>query len=124
MTRSDATAFLNTWEDMGRKVFAYHQALLPTEYLVIIKTDGKYETINGSTARLPIMDHTDMLIKLSTGALTFKHASYSGDDQLHMKTGSCTCGAWATRDPDCHAHYCDKKDYRILRGNYGGYYDD
>ena len=125
MTKSDLELFLNEFPVPGRKVFVYKQEFIPDHYVTIeknfktdkqgglIKTEDETEflyqyKINEaeSTYIIPNFDNDLFFKLLMKEELFLPHESKWYMSITDFRTGGCTCGAWATTNPNLHTFDC------------------
>lgn len=106
MLRSDAENFLKLW-DSGPKVFKYRRALVPIEYVVFRKVnEGDYtyyyefEPTKSTYPDLKNLEEDVFLKMLANEELVFAKDWGWNTNTRDMKTGGCTCGAWAVRESE------------------------
>lgn len=110
MTPTEADYFLSGWSIGEEKGVKYVFSLYGPEYLVITRREVDlfktlkdrssiaYGDVNESTMRKYLTNGTFVIISDN---------AYMANYKFHKSNG-CECGAWATRDPDCHASWCRK----------------
>ena len=114
---------IRVWREGTSKVFRYARPLLPTEYITISRSsDTEFRCIPAdSTYNLGTISVDSLKRLMSSGELTFFSSSWFVDVKK-LKTGGCTCGAWATTDKNDHSPICDiKTNVELPKGwNYDG----
>ena len=110
---------LNNWQNNESKVFRYKRPFVPDEYICIKKVleQEPYPStayvpcfkpdIDNSTYNIKAMSEAEMKKMVSTSSLIYlkDHTVYTNVKE--MKTGLCTCGAWALLENTYkHSEYC------------------
>lgn len=97
MLRSDAEYFMNNWDKNVSKIFKWRRPFVPDEYLAFfIDEKGTYSVNESvSTSTMQSLGKDEMVRLLINEELFFmkNHDFYC--NLVDMKTGGCTCGAWA-----------------------------
>ena len=106
MRRSDAEQFLQFWDSSTCKVFRYLRPLVPNEYVVFRKLSldslNAYEPAPEKSTYicLKTMDEETFIKALLREEFIYVKDWTWQTDTRQMKTGGCTCGAWAVRESE------------------------
>lgn len=96
MLRSDVEDMLSRWYDGSSRMYKYIR-LGPVEYVCFFRLSSeefKCEK-DKSSMDLGILAKEDFIKKLINEELQFVENFRYGRDGTYIKTGGCTCGAWA-----------------------------
>ena len=111
MTKTEAEQHLTGWYGFNERVYIYREFGASLGFFVVFiqKNVDEYETTKESELQLGKMKQDEMVKHLTSGRLIF-HEEKTGwvDYKSYLKTKSCECGAWATRNPSTHAIWCPK----------------
>jgi hypothetical protein len=113
MLRSDVEYFMNNWDKNVSKIFRWRRAFLPDEYLAFFIDEKNMYKVNDSvsTSTMDSLNRDDMIKMLINEELYFMRNHDFYCNLTDMKTGGCTCGAWAVRgqenlhDDKCSARF-------------------
>lgn len=107
MLKSDAEHFLEMWSEGEGKIFRYHRPLVPTEYVVFNKVNiggfvFEYEPDAEKSTYIYLikMDQETFVKKLAIEEFVYVRPWNWQVSTRDMKTGGCTCGAWAVRESE------------------------
>lgn len=111
MLQSDINQLFNDWFLDDSKVFKIKYDFAEPDTLVITKE--KYDLFvvdlsKSTTSKFKEFTKDQLQKSLNNGTIVHMPNSSSIVDYKSYRTGGCTCGAWATSNPNCHAYWCDK----------------
>ena len=110
MTPTNVDEMLFSWNDGQEKGFKLIDPdLFGVEWVVLVKrSENLYECIESrSSTKIGPFKKERMQKLLGSDKLQL-YSSVWGIDFKYKKSNGCECGAWATRNPDCHAWKCPK----------------
>lgn len=110
MAPSVVDDLLDSWTEGTERGFKCTDPnLMSVEWFVIVKkNDDRYEVVEKrSSAKGGPFNKIQMQKLLGADRLEL-YSSVYGIDFKYKKSNGCECGAWNTRNPDCHAWYCPK----------------
>jgi len=118
MTRSDVEDELNQFISGFKRIYRYIQEFIPDHYITVskiskIQPDGstieEFEINESeSTTNIEGFDKELFIKLLIKEELKFNDTTKWFLKIKDIRTNSCVCGAWATLNPDHHAHWCNK----------------
>ena len=109
MLPSEIDELLNHWFIGDAKVFKVRYAFSEPDILVIYKKEeGIYsiDLTNSTTKLFKQFTRDELYNNISNKKLVYSPNLNTYSNHNSIRAGQCVCGAWATRNPDCHAHYC------------------
>ena len=110
MTRTDAEAFFNNMSVGTTRLFKYRQEFILPHYVNIRKDSDNSVilVIKDSTTNINDLDK-DMFVRMLMREELVESTGHGWNtDVNHLRTGGCSCGAWATTEPNCHSYWCIK----------------
>ena len=114
MAPREVDDFLEAWSDGSERGFKLTDPnLFGVEWVVILKReDDRYEVLERrSSCKAGPFNKVQMQKLLGSNRLEV-YSSVWGIDFKYKKSNGCICGAWATKNPDCHSWWCEKAKWK------------
>lgn len=111
MSRSEAEDLLRDWSIGWAKVFQYKEWIAIPETLIISKDlhhEYSIDKHKSTTNKAGPWDKDELIRLLITGVMAHLPNHSVNTDYKYERTGGCECGAWRTKDSNCHAFWCKK----------------
>lgn len=108
MAPNDIDFHLLNWADGFKRVYKYWSMSFITEYVVLEKVNDNEFKCDRTNSTIDFgTKNKDELIKLLGSNVLIYFETFSAFSHYEMyKTRGCICGAWATVNKNCHAHWC------------------
>lgn len=111
MLISEIEQLVNQWFIGDSKVFLVKYTFAAPDTLVILKRQEdifKVDLEKSTTKLFNEFTKDDLIMGIRNGTLIYRPDLNAWVNFRELRTNGCTCGAWATRNPDCHSPSCNK----------------
>lgn len=120
MSPLEASDKIVYWNIRQCKIFKYTDHCFVNEYVEIERLDDStFKCLQSSTIDLGVMNKDQMLVLFIKNNLMMLTYDQNGKTPRVLKTGSCSCGAWITVNPEHHSDWCDKHKTINIGSIYG-----
>lgn len=109
MLKSEIELLVDSWWIGYSKVFKVTYSFADSDTLVILKKDENLFIVDlesSTTTLFKEFTKDEIIVNIGNNKLIYMPDLNPNSNYRYLRTGGCTCGAYATRNPEHHSYDC------------------